>query len=948
MISIRSRTGMVVLAGVVALSSPCAAEKAGSPAKGKAPKLRGRCPPIAFVKRHHFKRPFGIGTIIGWDIHTPGCGIYTCDPRHPDGGEREIFRRDDGTIFDMSASFDAKKLLFSFRSVKGKQRSRRSGLLSASHVYSADTLDMVLSPSAPTGSGQKPNHSFWPHKETREWMEIKLPGSRRLSSVSVYWFDDQPRGGCAVPESWRLEYDKGGKWLAVKDAAGYGVKKDTWNTVRFTEVETSRLRVVLKCRAGFSAGIQRWRIGSKAEHAALVSGPAGEKQQANERSFHIYEINVDGTGLRQITTGRFHDIHPLYLPDGKIAFVTTRVKAFTLCQPGAACALYVMDPDGTNMRRIHFGTLSDNSPFLMDDGSILWTRWEYQDKSLTYPQGLWTVNPDGTRLQMFFGNTIYEPAVTWQAKPIPGSSNVVCTLSPHHGNPIGAVGIIDRTKGMENPKAIRNITPEIPYRPELNRPGPGDRQHPWSYRDPYPIAKDLFLVAYGGPAKGGPHRFRLFVLDDKGRKELIHEDKRISCFNPVPLVPRKPPTLKPALPPSSKKYGTFVVTDVYQGMTGVERGRVKEIRVMKVLPKPCNMRGRRAYDMDPLCSRGTYYVKCLCGTAPVDQDGTACFKAPAGAEIYFQALDADGKELQRMGTVTQIMPGEKQGCIGCHEPDFTAPPNGGDFVKLLRKKPADLTPPPWGADPMDFVRHVQPAFDKYCVKCHSGHNPKKGMDLSGDKTRFFNMAYDNLLNRRLVDYTWLHGASAKNWRPLTTGSRVSKLVTMIEKKHSKVDMDDQNRRRIYAWIDANVPYYGTYEHTRPGRPGCRDACLGEPWFGDFEKIYRAKCAACHGGFYRGSSGTHHTWINLTHPEWSRVLTATLSKDAGGLQLCKPKNRRQPALFKNKSDPTYQAMLKAIEAGRKALYANPRVDMPGAKPKPYPQDFGKLYSGFSGP
>ena len=729
-------------------------------------KLITAAPRLVFVKRHHFKRPFGVGSIIGWNIFTPGGGIYTCDlTKTGPARETELFRNDDGIIYDMSLSFDAKKILFAWRD----------------------------------------------------------------------------------------------------------------------------------CKKG--------------------------------EPFHIYEIGSDGKGLRQITSGRFHDIHPFYLPDGKIGFVTTRVEAFTMCQPGAACALYVMDADGKNMRRIHFGTLADHSPYVMNDGRILFTRWEYQDKSLTYPQGLWTINPDGTRVRLFYGNTIYEPAVTWQAKGIPGKSTVLCTLAPHHGNPIGAIGIIDRSKGLENPLAIRNITPDVPYRPDLNRSGYGDRQYPRSYRDPHPITGDLYLASH--QAAG---RFGIFALDDKGAKALIHEDDKLSCFNPLPLEPRTPPLSKPMLEPSDKKYGTFIITNVYEGLTGVKPGEVKAIRVMRVYPKPCNMRGRRAYDMDPLQSRATYYSKQCVGTVPVDAAGTASFKAPAKVELYFQALDASGKELQRMGTVTQIMPGEIQSCIGCHESAFLAPPSGAAFVKLLRRKPVDITPPPWGDGPIDFVRCVQPVFDKYCVKCHSGGGPNSDLDLSGDKTRYFNMAYDSLMDRKMVDSRWLLRTPATNWKPLTTGSRVSKLIKYIDQPHGKVVVDDESRRRIYIWIDANVPYYGTYDHTRPGTPGSRDLWTG-PWLGQLRNALKTA---------RVKTGFAHTDVNLTHPEYSRVLTAYLSKSAGG------RADDKTAAFKSKSDPKYAAILKAIQAGKQALDANPRVDMAGAKPKPYPRDYGKLYSGFSGP
>jgi len=794
---LRNSTAAIAIA-IVLLVSPLSAQETESSQES----LLKQCPPFAFVKRNHFDRPFGIGSMIGWDIYIPNCGIYTYDPARPEQLPKEIFKRADGTIFDMSVSFDANKLLFAFRS---------------------------------------------------------------------------------CPE-------KGAKFSA----------------------ETAIPKV---------------------------------KHDPDERSFHIYEINVDGTGLRKITHGPYHDIHPFYLPGGKIGFVSTRVKAHTLCQPGAASALFAMNADGSGIKRIHFGTLADHSPFLMDDGRILFTRWEYQDKSLTYPQGLWTVNPDGTRVRLFYGNTIHEPAVTWQAREIPGSPEVICTLAPHHGRPVGAIGIIDRSKGVENPEAITNITPEIPYQPHLDRRRPGDKQYPWSYRDPYPIAKDRFLVAYGG---GGPKRYRIYVLHRNGSKELVYEDEEISCFNPIPLVSRQKPHRKPELSESDSECGTFVVTDVYQGLLehGIKRGDVKEIRVMLVEPKRCNMRGRRAYDMDPLVSRGTYYVKHCLGTVPVDGNGAAAFKAPAGVELYFQALDANGMELQRMGTVTQIMPGETQGCIGCHEAGFPAPPVGSGG--RLSRKPVDITPPAWGAGPIDFVKHVQPVFDRHCTKCHGGVAPEKGLDLSGDKTRYFNMAYDNLTERRLMDYRWLLGASAKNWKPLTTGSRVSKLIAQMEKSPCNVQVDDESRRRLYTWIDANAPYYGTYEHTRPGRPGSRDAFEEEPWADEFNKVYSSKCLTCHGDLHKKNRGQRMTWINLTRPEFSRALNASLAREAGGLGLCKAMGDKKPPDFASKDDPTYQAMLTAIEAGKKALYATPRMDMPGGTPKPYPTDFGKLFSGFEGP
>ncbi|NQT87200.1 hypothetical protein HQ560_10580, partial [bacterium] len=645
-----------------------------------------RCPPIAFVKRHHFRKPFGLGTLYCWNVFSPGTSICVIDPAHAEKGEREIFRRDGGVVFDMTPSFDAKKLLFSYMAIKPDEH------------FKAD------------------------------------------------------------PEA--------------KAAAG--------------------------CTPGYKKNID---------------------------SFHVYEINVDGTALRQITTGRFHDVSPTYLPDDRIVFTSTRGKSYSMCQPGLSSALFTMNADGSDIRRIEYSTLACITPHVLDDGSILFMRWEYQDKSLFTLQSLWTINPDGSRVQLFYGNTITNPNTLWQAKPIPGTTKFLCTMGPHHGNPVGAIGIIDRRQGLENPASLTNITPEYGYEPSAKvhvGGGPGDKQYNWAYRDPWPVTSDLFLVAYGGPLKGGPKRYRIFTLDPSGAKTLVCEDPKISCFNPVPLVPRKRPRVIVPADSGKEPYGVFFLADVYQGLEsyGVKRGAVKAIRILTQVPKRCNMRGRRVYDHDPVVSRGSYYVKGVYGTVPVEADGSAYFQAPTGVELYFEAVDKDGKEVCRMGSTTQIMPGERQSCIGCHEPREAVMENR--TFQALQRAPSPVEPPPWGTGgPVDFVKHIQPVMDKYCVSCHKGAKPDGGIDLSDDKTRYFNMAYDTLTSLGYVHYIYINRGLTDVFRPMQTGSHLSKLTALIEKKHGKVDMDDASRRRIYTWIDANPPYYGTYDNTRPATPGSR-------------------------------------------------------------------------------------------------------------------------------
>ncbi|MHC4504071.1 MAG: HzsA-related protein, partial [Planctomycetota bacterium] len=678
--------------------------------------------------------------------------------------------------------------------------------------------------------------------------------------------------------------------------------------------------------------------------------PTGEVgYRKNIDSFHIYEIGVDGTGLRQITTGRFHDVHPIYLADGRICFTSTRGKSYSMCQPGLASALFTMNADGSDIRRIEFSTLADMSPYQLDDGSILFTRWEYQDKSLFTLQSLWTVNPDGTRVQLYYGNTITNPNTIWQAKPIPGTGNVLCILGPHHGNPVGALGIVDRSLGVENPGALENITrPYGAFRPSKRvhaGGGPGDKGYYWAWRDPWPVTGGLFLAAYGGPHRNGPRRYRIHVVDPKGSNALVIEDEKISCFNPVPLLPRKRPRLVTPIARSDAKHGTFFLHDVYKGIEdkGIERGRVRAIRILTHVPKPCNMRGRREFDHDPVVGRASYYLKICYGTVPVEADGSAHFKAPVGVELYFEAVDADGKELCRMGSVTQIMPGEHQSCVGCHEPRAVAGPVRA--ATALERPASEIAPPPWGHDgPIDFVRDVQPVFDRHCVKCHSGPQPKKGLDLSGDKSRYFNMAYGNLIDRKLVHYIWLNKGLTDNFKPLETGSHKSKLVAHLEAGHNKIKLTDNEKRRLYTWIDANCPYYGTYDNTRPGTPGSRDTWSDQwrrrRWYPELAKLLKKPTKRLPNKNVRHGIGNQA--INLTHPEWSAILTLNLARSAGG------QADDRAARYKTKADPQYVAVLELIRAGKAALDAKPRIDMAGAKPSDYPTDYGGLYFGFAGP
>lgn len=681
-----------------------------------------------------------------------------------------------------------------------------------------------------------------------------------------------------------------------------------------------------------------------------------------EQCWHIFEIGADGQGFRQITDGPHYDVSPVPLPDGRLAFISSRTPgSHTVCQSGPSTHVTVMDRDGSNARDLSANTLSDFGLSMFEDGRLLYTRWEYVDVTLTYRQSLWTQYPDGRQFQLWFGNTVIDPATFWQAREISGRYATVCTFTSHHHTPRGAIGLVSNRNGPEAPRdtGFRWITKEFP--------AIVDNDNFWSFCDPYPVYENRYLVCYGG---GGLKRFRLYLLDDMDNKSLVYDDPATSCFSPQPLVPRPLPLRVteaipkkatvlhvPAAPPGQPEaedvsLGRLMVTDVYRGLAPtVTRGRIKAIRIMEQLPKTVNRTWNTVMDQGPLLSASTYYAKRVWGYAPVEADGSAYFEAPAMKEIYLQACDAEGRELQRMTSALQLMPGETQSCAGCHESRQTAtPPVTSPLAS--RRQPTPLTFPEWGhAGVLDYNRVVQPVLDRNCVRCHQGTNPPKGVSLTGDYTRFFNMSYDHLVirtrseavsrshytgrgtDRPMVQSLHLLYGIMVPFEPLRSGSMVCRLPDFFKPEHCKTNVPPSDRRIVYEWIDAMLPYYPTsnYAHLEAksnrdkwGHPDSKELL---PWFTEgFAPVYTRRCASCHGAVKEGiglANQQQWYWIDLTRPEWSPALTAHLAKEAGG--------RGIPAkdfAFKDTSDPDYQALLKALSDGGKKAYETPEADMPG--------------------
>lgn len=683
-------------------------------------------------------------------------------------------------------------------------------------------------------------------------------------------------------------------------------------------------------------------------------------RQKEDEGYHLWTINVDGRKLRQLTHGEWHDYNGCWLPDGGIAFVSTRNAQFAYCWNSPVGVVHRMDANGANVRRLSANYLNDFTPHPLADGRIIYSRWEYVDKPAIPIQSLWTINPDGTGLASYYGNRVISPGTFMEARPLPGTSKIICTMTGHNGGARGAIGIIDHAQGVNAQAAIWNVTPDVPV-PGVEE-GNGNFGGSKPYCTPVPLDASRFLVSARGP---------VLVRNLAGTCQslaLPRPENGLQWFCAQPVRARAKPKFVPngafataGAPqrasedsgrgsqiaseggPGSRATGTayLFVQDVYEGLEPqVKRGEVKRLRVVRELPKTVRINpDKRAFGFQfPVISAGaTYAGKDVIGEVDVAPDGSAAFEVPAGVPVYFMVLDAEGRAVQRMRSFTHLMPGEVQGCVGCHNNrgQSTPPLSAGATQRNFQK----LQPPEWGAGGFDYAAIVQPMLDRHCVKCHSGPTPDGKVDLSGDPTDYFNVSYETLARGRRARGEAQYESPYVNWiptyngfeqnilevTPKAWGSPRSKLADLLLADHPDkdgkllVNVDDASRRRVLAWIDLNVPYYGTSETSHPDNPGSRriyppdlDKTLAE--------IATRRCAECH----RGGKVPRAFWTRIKNPQWNSFLLAPLAKSAGGSGACgKP-------VFTGSDDSDYQAILKTFAPALAQLEQTPRTDMPGGK------------------
>jgi hypothetical protein len=682
--------------------------------------------------------------------------------------------------------------------------------------------------------------------------------------------------------------------------------------------------------------------------------------------YHLHEISVDGTGLKQLTDGPFDDIEPTYLPGGGIVFCSSRCNRFVPCWYTQVATLYRCDDDGTNLRPLSSNIENDNTPWVLGDGRVLYTRWEYVDRSREDFHHLWVMNPDGTGQMVFYGNSL-PGDVYLDAKPLPGTNKVVMVNSPRHGRREheGRIAVLDTGLGPNVPEAQRIVHPGT------------------NFRDPYPLSEDSFLVA---------QEDRLLVMSSTGDvEEVFRLPEQLAAggawlHEPRVLRPRPREPVLPSRVDWKASTGRILVSDIYHGrnMEGIRRGTIDKLLILENLPKPVNYSG----SMDPISYGGSYTLNRVLGTVPVEPDGSVYAEVPPLRSLQLVALDEDNLSVKRMLSFLTVMPGETSTCTGCHEsrvepPPYVLPPR----LLALRRPPSSIQPAADAPDVFDYPRDIQPIWDRHCLECHDVDQYAGRALLTGDHGPMFTHSYFTLASRlQIADGRDL---ARGDYPPYTIGSAASPLMDKVNGSHHGVQLTDQELRLVKLWIDASATFPGTYAALGSGMIGSYAAIqYGTKPLQDYSDwpvqskaldAMRRRCASCHTDARNLPSSPaddrglrlHHLvygegrprywtppWLaadrddspqvgslqwmrehadprlqfsrhilyNLSRPEKSLLLLAPLAESASGYGICGP-------VFSNPEDEDFRMILASIQEMKRHLESIRRFSMPGFRPEP---------------
>ncbi|MGB0370443.1 MAG: SUMF1/EgtB/PvdO family nonheme iron enzyme [Opitutales bacterium] len=561
-----------------------------------------------------------------------------------------------------------------------------------------------------------------------------------------------------------------------------------------------------------------------------------------DRAYRLFEMDLRGGSPVELGPDDGSDVDHfdgVYLPDGGIIFASTATFLGMPCINGIPrmASLYRMEKDRQTVRQLGFDQDTSWYPTMLQDGRVMYTRWEYSDMQHSNNRVLMVMNPDGSGQKSIAFSNSYFPASFFYARPIPGHpSQIVGTISGHHGPMrVGRMIVIDPAVHTQNEKAVVRELPG--YNKKVKRVVKDPLMH-----DVMPQILHPFPLAQEGTHAGAGEFFLvsmqrdfdllrgIYLVDIYDNAVLLWEEEGKGFLEPIPLRKQtKPPVIPSLIKPDSDE-ATIYVQDIYHGpgLKDIPRGTVKQLRIGTYQFSP---HGGAGGHPGTIGVDSGWDVKTVIGVTPVNEDGSLTAKIPSKTPLFFQPLDKHGQALQGMRSWATAMGGERMSCVGCHEPASDMPRPTATLASIQEPKP--LTTWLDIARPISFAHEIQPILDANCVSCHDGQasngrfttrRPEfadgipdlRATPINDYENRSGGAANPIYGGKFTESYMTLHSLVRHPGtespmdvpNPGEYGAIVSELTQILEKGHHGVVLTEKELLHLKTWMDYNAPFHG--------------------------------------------------------------------------------------------------------------------------------------------
>ncbi len=430
---------------------------------------------------------------------------------------------------------------------------------------------------------------------------------------------------------------------------------------------------------------------------------AGRKSA--EDSWNIYEMTVDGSGLRQITRGIGDCRNPNYQSDyyqisdedvawRQITFVRSSSDERNEYGTAPVTSIYSCKLDGTDVTRLTFNLSSDRDPHLTWDGRLVYASWQRRTLQHGLPGRivLLGINVDGTD----GGPMVVDSGRRIKQMPCSTSNGLLIFVEADRvaWDGAGALSCVSLRRPIHT------------YR-QLTQPADG------LFHSPSALPDGKILVSRRTADGTEPHAVYRFDPDSKQMDRLFgdaqHHYLQAQCVAERPLPDGRSSSVNKS-DPRGKLFCMDVYTNDLNKSSWMPRGAVKKVRILQGIPRSMpDSAGDTAGNARKLAERR------LLGEVPVEADGSFHVEIPANTPIELQLLDEDEISLRSCGWIWT--PNHfNQGCIGCHEDPELTPENR--MVLALEKPAAPAFPPEPLRPAIDFRRDLMPVIQQKCLPCH--------------------------------------------------------------------------------------------------------------------------------------------------------------------------------------------------------------------------------------